>query len=404
MTWLPFLKKKEKNQIVVKNFNNKAKNSQICLMCFHGNIKKQIINYFNEQFLTKGQHIKHGGISSSNTILSLIALAGGAISISTTSSKHLYIATASPDHLMKIGNGVGSAILKNGRIIGHAPFVPASNALIPVVAPLMAFQVISTITILDNFNLINQKLDNIQKSIDRIIRRNEATFVGEINSVVNRITDIENRLKINKGFTNDMIIRLALIEDKINSIFERYSYLYSNLKLNNKNVNTISTDDINFKNLDAYMTLITSILDIKVDQLRLKLAIQENPAYAEIASRQFKKKIERYSLLWQNIKKDISKIHDIHDQIKNTIEHMNWWQKHVPSWLGGKRDNYIELNNKATELNNLIKNDIITEQIKKIENPDYYKNHNKNFSLIYWKENNTVYSYHSNDIIIRNAA
>jgi len=405
MSWIPFLHKKEKNRVLVKTFDNKSENSKIHLLSFHGDIRDQIIDYLDKQFLTEGKHIEDGGILSSKTMLSLIG--GGGLAISSHSSSCLYMATANSKNLMKIGNGFGSAILKNGRIVGHAPFIPVSNVLLPVVTPLMAFQVVSTISILDNFKLINEKLDHIQKSIDRIIKRNEATFIGEVISAVNRIKDIENRLSVSKEFTNDMLVRLAILEDRINSIFERYYYLYENQNIDYEEEisKKISVEDLNFKKMDAYMLLVTSILDIKIDQLRLKLAIQENPAYIKQASKKFIDKIEHYCQLWQCIKEDSVGVRKLHNNIKNAIDHMNWWQKHMPSWLLGKHKEYKELEEEDEQLEPLITDDGLEKFVEKeLEQYKNYQKHNNNVALIYLRKEDREYSYYTNDIVINKAA
>lgn len=245
----------------------------MALLAFDGKMRDKIISKFNEQFLIEGDHVKNGGVSSPKTMLSLIGGGAGSVGLAGTISSQLFMATANPATLMQIGNGVGSAVMGTSGIIAQAPFLPVAGALMPVVAPLIAFQALSTITIMKQFEVVNEKLDKIQDTLNTILQRDEATYVGEVISASNRIADIENQFSVCNQFTEDMIIRLALLEDKINPIFERYNYLYKNQTINS----SMSFTDLKLKQTDAFMAIITSILDIRIDLLKMKLNIQNNP-------------------------------------------------------------------------------------------------------------------------------
>ncbi len=395
----PFFRK---NKIVVKKFNNKAENSEVALLSFDGKIRDKIIESLNNQFLIEGDHIKNGGKASPKAMLSLLGAGTGSLGIAGATSGQLFMATANPATLMTIGNGVGSAVMGTGGIVAQAPFIPVAGALMPVVAPLIAFQAISTITIMNEFKIVNKKLDNIQKTVNNIIKRNEATFVGEIISASNRITALEDEFSISSQFTNDMIIRLSILEDKVNPIFERYNYLYQNQNIDID----IEFEDLAFKQNDAFMAIISSILDIRIDLLKMKLNVQENPGYMETAAHQFKEKISYYNKLWVKIKDNAHDIQEISSQMTEVIEDMNWWQKRMPQWLGGKKEYRKDLERKAI----LFEHESLKHQIqfnnnvdKAIElgntTTDGLSNQNM-MNLIYWRDENGEHSYYTDDFLI----
>ena len=131
----------QKNKIVVKNFNNRETGkTEMALLAFDGKMRDKIIAKFNEQFLIEGDHIKNGGVSSPKTMLSLIGGGAGSVGLAGVTSGQLFMATANPATLMQIGNGVGSAVMGSSGIVAQAPFLPVAGALMPVVAPLIAFQ------------------------------------------------------------------------------------------------------------------------------------------------------------------------------------------------------------------------------------------------------------------------
>jgi len=394
----------QRNKIIVKEFkNSETKKTEMALLAFDGKMRDKIISKFNEQFLIEGDHVKNGGVSSPKTMLSLIGGGAGSVGLAGTISSQLFMATANPATLMQIGNGVGSAVMGTSGIIAQAPFLPVAGALMPVVAPLIAFQALSTITIMKQFEVVNEKLDKIQDTLNTILQRDEATYVGEVISASNRIADIENQFSVCNQFTEDMIIRLALLEDKINPIFERYNYLYKNQTINS----SMSFTDLKLKQTDAFMAIITSILDIRIDLLKMKLNIQNNPGYMESAAKAFVEKIDFYHDLWSGIQNNSSEIDAVASELKEAVSEMNWWQKNMPSWLFGKREQRKEFEEKSNtfdkealkhqlQFDNQIDSAMeLGETIKKGLIPE------SKMSLIYWRDELGEHSYYTDDLLIK---
>ncbi|MGI6356834.1 MAG: hypothetical protein ACOX6W_17340 [Lentisphaeria bacterium] len=392
-----------KNKILVKNFINQENNkTEMALLSFDGKIRDKIVAGFNKNFLIKGEHIKNGGISDPKIMLSLLGGGSGALGLAGAASGKLFMATANPATLMSIGNGVGSAVMGPTGIVAHAPFLPVTGAIMPVVAPLIAFQALSTITIMKQFEVVNRRLDKIQDTLNTILQRGEATFIGEIISASNRITDIEEQFSVCNRFSDDMIIRLALLEDKINPIFERYNYLYKNQDISSK----MTFVDLKLKQTDAFMAIVTSILDIRINLLKMKLNIQNNPGYIKKAANSFAEKIDFYHELWIEIRKNPDEIVGVVDEINNAVSGMNWWQKNMPSWVLGKRNERKELENKS----NVFDKEALQHQIQfdnqiesAIELGSYIKKgicSDSNMSLIYWQDKVGEHCYYTDDLLI----
>jgi hypothetical protein len=422
-----------KNQILVRKFDNIENNSPITLLTFDGKIRNRIIEQFKLNYLTTGSHVQNGGNASPKSILTLIGAATGSVGLAGVASSQLFMATANPATLMTIGNGVGSAVMGSSGIVAQAPFIAVSGALMPVVAPLIAFQMISTITILNEFKAVNKKLDEIKSLIERNIQRDEATNLGIIISAFNRVEDIENEYLQLKHFNFDMINRLSLLENSVNPLFERYNYLNSSaesiilkedinhsafwdivlsniLPLNSllymmnrqQTKTTINKDDAKYKRMDSYFTVLTSILDIRVSMLRVKLNMQEAPEYVETSITKFSGKVNLYKDLWQVVQKNYNEFIDISNQMSETIDSMNWWQKNLPAGFGGKRKERIESekNRKILKLdvdfydNNLSK--VLDSVEKDIESSD------KGIfqDLIYWRDETGEHSYYTNELCL----
>jgi len=222
------------------------------LISFRGKIKDDLLARFRKNYSIEGKHIKDGGRISAETFSGLLLAGGGSWALSAKISSQLFMATANLETLMKIGNGVGSAVLAGGQIVGQAPFIPITAAAMPVAAPLLLFQAITTVMVMNQFGLVREKLNQLERSISRVIQRSEASVVGEIMSASNRIEEIEIQFGICKGFTESMIIKLLLLEDKVNPIFERYKFLYEVEDIER----TSSSEQLKFKESDAYFAII----------------------------------------------------------------------------------------------------------------------------------------------------
>lgn len=391
-----------KNQIIAKPFFYKDNKTEMALLSINGNLRNEIIKNFNNHFLVEGDHIKNGGISSPKTMLSLIGAGFGSVGFAGLASGSLFMATANPATLMQIGNGVGSAVMAAGKIAAQAPFLPVSGALMPVAAPLVAFQVLSTITIMKQFEDVNKKLDKIQNTLNKILLRDEATFMGEIISASKIIADIEKQFSICNQFTDDMIIRLSLLENKVNPIFERYNFLYGNENI----TKNLSFEDLHLKENDAYMALVASILDIKIDLLKIKLNIQNNPGFIKFAAEDFVEKIDFYKEVWTNIQNVPLQLTDVASELMEINSKMNWWQETMPGWLFGKRKERKE-NEKKASLFLKVENEHKNQFDKTIENANKAGEEikkslleAKKTSLVYWQDELGEHSYYTDDLLV----
>ena len=203
-----------------------------------------------------------------------------------------------------------------------------------------------------------------------------------------------------------MMIRLALIEDTVNPIFEKYSFLY-NKRVKDTSINqNLITSQLN----DAMLTIIVSILDLRTDLMKLKLTIQENPGYLETAAKSLVNKVSLYSSLWGKIANTKNELSQISQDLADAVSSMNWWQRNVPSFLFGKRNQRKEMEEKSTlldkkaiKVSNILDssaNDAkqIGGKIKEPIEESELINENYNMSLFYWKDETGEHSYYTSDL------
>jgi len=397
-----FFQKRYKSNFA-KIYKSSESDEQFGLLAINGEMKDKLLAKFHENYMIKGNHILKGGKASDKCIRSLLAGGTGALGLTAATSGTLFMATANPATLMAIGNGVGSAVMGAGGIVAQAPFLPIAGALMPVAAPLLAFQALSTIMILQQFEGINKKLFNIEKTLNRVLQRIEATFIGEVISASTRLESIEKEFAVANYFSQDMIIRLALVEDKVNPIFERYKYLYEAQELDQR----LTSEDLGFKQTDASMAIVLSILDMRIDILRTKLTLQENPGFMKGFAEILVEKVERYKKLWTDIENSPKRVAEVSQSMSQTVNEMNWWQKQMPGWLGGKRKLRKEIENNVKEIDekNSFINVIDTVESAKaaISLGDNLMEQMKmeQQTLLYWEDEKGINSYYTSDVLIK---
>ena len=100
-----------------------------------------------------------GGVIESAWMLPMLGV--GSTTASSLFAGNVFLATANPATLMTIGTGVGSAVMGPTGIVAAAPFVAASSALMPVVAPMMLFTTLSSL-------MMSARLDRVQRTLGRL--------------------------------------------------------------------------------------------------------------------------------------------------------------------------------------------------------------------------------------------
>ena len=372
------------------------------IIAINGKLRSAIINNLEINYATQGSYVKTGGVLSEHCVPSLLFGGIGALGTTAATSGSLFIATANTDTLMTIGGGVGSAVMgATGKIVGQAPFVAVSGALMPVTAPLLAFQALSSVMLMQQFAAVNEQLNQMRHEVSRILQRNEATFIGELISSASKLSAIEQEYNIAHRFSNDMAMRLALIENKINPHFERYRYLYQSRSIDG----TIKADELRVKNSDAYIATLLSVLDLQTDLLRLKLTLQENPAFLSTLSSNLIRKTEQYQSFWGCVENNPSQVEELTQTFQRTLSAMNGWQKLMPQWLGGKRDmrtsterakSSLDEVNTRSNTKNMVETAKAAQSIGKSITDSIGQ-----ASLLYWEDRSGKHSYYTHDVIIK---
>ena len=290
---------------------------------FGTELSRDLRFHIGESILTYGEPFRSGGVLGTAC---LPILGAGSTVASSLLAGNVFMATANPGTLMTIGSGVGSAIMGPGGIVGQAPFVAASGAIVPVVAPVMLFMVVSTMMMSTRFDQIQDSLDLLGTAIKQLLQREIAEDYGILLSAKERLEDISAEFSGSRRFTEAMKIRLALVENEINMLQHKYDVI-----LRRGDVGAVV--DVSLTPTDMNLFLYSSLMNIQIDGLRLKLDLQDNPDDVGRSYLMLNSKINRYEKVFTGILENDS-VKKYRNELKQSIDGMNWLQR---CWDFGKK-------------------------------------------------------------------
>ncbi len=281
-------------------------------------LSSELRSEIDKNILTHGEPFTSGGVLGPAC---LPVLGAGSTVVSSLFAGNLFLATANPATLMKIGEGLSTAVVgPTGKIIAQAPFIPAGGAIIPVVAPVMFFMTVSSMMMSIRFDQIQASLDHLATAVEQLIVREVAGDYGIIRSAMERLRDISAEFEESRRFTQEMRIRMALVEKDVNILRHKYDILST------RSVDAVLGADLAVSDINLFT--ICSLADIQVDRLRLKLALQENP---DDVSRSFKTlvlKTDLYRRSFTDLLENDS-VKEYENKLKDSVNKMNWWARNI---------------------------------------------------------------------------
>lgn len=298
---------------------------------FQGKLRDLLISSLRESYLTTGNYVADAKAVSPQGAMSLAVAgaAGGATALSAAFSSTLFMATANPATLMTLGNGVGSAVMGASGIVAHAPFIAVASSL-PVVAPILAMQALSTAVMMQQFKQIDRKLDVIKSTLDKAIARIEATHAGELLAASRIVDEVYSQYSLEGSFSSDMLVRLALAERDVRALAARFRQLVEARS-------TMNVDDpaeVKQANYDAHSAMLASFVELRVAYLRVCVDMQENPKSVNSSMQRLKSVIDDGILFWQHLQDRSRVLKDEINQLEAKRQDMNWAARTLPGGEG----------------------------------------------------------------------
>ena len=272
----------------------------------------------DKNILTHGEPFKSGGVLGP---ASLPVLGAGAAVTSSLFAGNIFLATANPATLMTIKGGFSSAVIgSGGKIVAHAPFMAASSAIIPVVAPVMFFMTVSSMMMSARFDQVQFSLDRLADAVGELLQRELAEDYGILFSAMERLRDITCEFQECLRFTEEMKIRLALVERDVSSLHHKYH------SISIRDITSVTSAGLTPS--DQHLFMLSRLADVYVDKLRLKLALQDNPDDVTRSFSALNDKLDRYEKEFRELLSADS-VRAYQKQLESSVEGMGWWKRNV---------------------------------------------------------------------------
>ena len=225
-----------------------------------------------------------GGVVESAWLLPM--LGGGSTVASSLLAGNVFLATANPATLMTIRTGVGSAVMGPTGIVGQAPFVAASSALIPVVAPLMLFTTVSSVMICARLDRAQRTIGRLYDVVERVRRLLDAKDYARFETAAEQIEEIRSEFEDCRRFASDIPGRLSTTDNNVSHLHSEYGVMVTGEVSSDEEAEAALSDLGRF--------FLASLYDVQIDVLQLYLALQNDPDVVESRQSRLQEKFERY--------------------------------------------------------------------------------------------------------------
>ena len=251
-------------------------------------------------------------------------LGAGSTAASSLFAGNVFLATANPATLMTIGAGVGSAVMGPTGIVAQAPFVAASTALMPVVAPVMLFMTVSSAMTGARLDRVQRALGALSEGLERVRHLMEAEDYARLVSAAEQLDEIGLQFEHGQRFTEGMKIGLMLAKRDVNRLRRKFGHLAKR--------EIRSEHDARVAVFDIDLFVLATFTDLRADALRLQLTLQDDPHYAERRHAVLRTKVEQCADTFRKLL-DHNPVEPFRDQLRHELDGLG----RVVRALGGGR-------------------------------------------------------------------
>ena len=256
----------------------------------------------------RDQPFQSGGVVDSTWLLPM--LGAGSTAASSLMAGNVFLATVNPATLMTIGSGVGSAVMGSTGIVAQAPFIAASSALMPVVAPVMLFTIVSSAVMCARLDRAQQALGRLSEVVERVRALLDAEDYARFETAAERIDEIRSEFKYARRFASDVPDRLAWIDHDVGVLRSKYGLLMTGAVDSEAGAQAAVSDLNRF--------FLASLYDIQIDMLQLHLALQNDPDVVEFRLSRLREKLELHGGEFRQVLND-DRVGAYHRELKGGL-------------------------------------------------------------------------------------
>ena len=334
-----------------------------------------------------------GGVIESTWLLPMLGV--GSTTASSLLAGNVFLATANPATLMTIGTGVGSAVMEGGRIVAQKPFIAASGALMPVMAPMMLFTTVSSVMMCARLDHVQRTLGRLFEVVESVRCLLDADDYARFETAAERIDDIRSEFERCQRFASDVPGKLSLVAHDVSVLRSKCGLLMTG------EVHSEADAKSAVSSLNRFF--LASLYDVQVDLLQLYVALQDDPDVVEFRQSRLREKVERYGKDFRQLLND-DPIGDFHRTLKRDVDE-SWWPSLPRDWrhpFGGEL---------ATRVRNVraIRKDFnsVQARIKRwIEAFEAATDESREQSIVFYREpdgERPLRAYHTRDVRLEQA-
>lgn len=261
-----------------------------------------------------------GGVVESAWLLP--ALGGASLASTSLLAGNVFVATANPATLMTIGTGVSSAVMGPAGIVAQAPFVAASTALMPVVAPLMLFATVSAVVTNARLDGAQRTLGRLVEEVERVRKFLEARDYARFESAASMLDGLAAEYARFGRFGADSATTLGLARKTTSELRAQFGALVE--------ASVTSEPEARHAVADLARFHIAAILDLRADTLHVCLTLQNDHEFVEHRESELRKKAERCVGDFHTAF-DTDRVGAFHRQLRTEhAESRRWWLEKLP--------------------------------------------------------------------------
>lgn len=233
------------------------------------------------------------------------------------------------------GNNLGGVLAQgSSKIVGQVRFSPAAGVL----APLVVYQAVHAIVGTQQLNEINRRLANIERTLSRIVQRQNAKDIGEVIAAASTLQDILAEHAHSGHFNAQMQDRISHCERDLRAHLERLKILKANFhdKISQARqraqkrekalelAGLIKEEGEQFGQ-DTRLLVALCAAVIQLEQGLMLIALEHHPESLAYRQKQMTNQINQC----RETLSDMLDLSEIKGEIKLCLEDMNWWQRNL---------------------------------------------------------------------------
>jgi hypothetical protein len=233
------------------------------------------------------------------------------------------------------GHSLGGVVASgSSQLVGQARFASAAG----IVAPLLVYQAVHAIVGTQQLNEINRRLANIERTLSRIVERQNARDLGEVIAAASTLQDILNEHAHSGHFNAQMQDRISHCERDLRAHLERLKILKANFhdkiqqarnkaKRRDKALELAVLIKEEGEQFGQDVRLLVALCGavIQLEQGLMLIALEHHPESLAYREKQLKEQIKRC----RETLTDMVDLSEVRTEIQGCLDEMNWWQQNL---------------------------------------------------------------------------